>query len=94
VYIQRDKANFADRTQPKEFEMLSAEARDAHIIATAAKWTAFAFNGRDDRRRLDFDNKADAFAGAERLAREIRKPALVYAVAANGQQALAGTVKP
>lgn len=74
--------------------MQTAAERDAHIIANARNWTAFAFAGRGNRRRLDFTSREAAFAGARSLAAEMGRIALVYAVGPQGQQALAGSVSP
>lgn len=63
-----------------------------NIVAEAVEFTAFCQGGGRITQR--FDNRADAEAAAQRLANEYFRPALVYAVSAQGRTALATTVQP
>lgn len=69
-----------------------ADAFNAAIVATATAWSAFTqAAGRITRH---FKTEADALRAAQVMADGFRRPALVYAIDAQGRSAVAHTVHP
>lgn len=68
---------------------------DEALIARAVHFTAFQFRGRGDRQKVDaIPNMTLANAAAVRLLGECQRPVLIYAIDAEGKQALAATIQP
>jgi hypothetical protein len=69
-----------------------ADAFNAGIVATATAWSAFTqAAGRITRH---FQTEGDALSAAQVMADGFRRPALVYAIDAQGRTAVAHTVQP
>jgi hypothetical protein len=69
-----------------------ADAFNAGIVATATAWSAFTqAAGRITRH---FQTDGDALGAAQVMADAFRRPALVYAIGAQGRSAVAYTVQP
>lgn len=69
-----------------------ADEFNAKVIADAVEWTAFTQAGGRITER--FNDRPAAEAAAQRLANQFRRPALVYAISAEGRSALAATINP
>jgi hypothetical protein len=74
--------------------LTTAGERDARLMAEALYWTAFVFEGRGQRHRIEKATRAEATSAAQELADRIGKPAMVYAINAEGHQALAAIIRP
>jgi hypothetical protein len=69
-----------------------ADAFNAGIVATASAWSAFTQAG--GRITRHFQTEGDALRAAQVMADGFRRPALVYAIDAQGRTAVAHTVQP
>lgn len=69
-----------------------ADAFNAGIVATATAWSAFTQAG--GRITRHFQTEGDALRAAQVMADGFRRPALVYAIDAQGRTAVAHTVQP
>ncbi len=70
------------------------EAFEDSIIANATSWTAFQGRGPFDRQKFEGPTQADARAAARQmLDQRPDRSVLIYAVNAEGRQALAETIR-
>lgn len=69
-----------------------ADAFNAGIVATATAWSAFTQAG--GRITRHFQTEGDALRAAQVMAHGFHRPALVYAIDAQGRTAVAHTVQP
>jgi hypothetical protein len=71
-----------------------SEELDNAIIANAASWTAFQFRGPHDRQKAQCTTREQAITAARAMVADFpSRPAMVYAISAEGRQALAQTVR-
>jgi nitrogen regulatory protein PII-like uncharacterized protein len=69
------------------------EAHEAAVVASAAYFTAFQFRGAGNRAKYEGLTLGEARAAAHEMLDDFdRKPVMIYAVDAQGRQALAETV--
>lgn len=70
------------------------EAWEASVIENAVRWSAFQFRGPYDRQKIEAPSRASAIAAGEGLLKERPDRAvMIYAITAEGRQALAQTLR-
>lgn len=69
------------------------EAYEASVIDAAVSWTAFQFRGANDRQKFPCLTREEARQAAHAMLDENTRPVMIYAINAEGRQALAETIK-
>lgn len=88
------RETMASKPKPKTKAAHEVEAYEASIIAAATHWTAFQIRGPHDRQKHEAPTREGAVEAARQMVTDYPgKPAMVYAVNAEGRQALAETVR-
>lgn len=70
------------------------EAWEAEVIAHAVRWSAFQFRGPWDRQKIEAHSRDSAIeAGRALLTERPDRAVMIYAISAEGRQALAETLR-
>lgn len=70
------------------------EAFEAEIIANAVEWTAFQFRGPRNRQKFPCLTREEAVQAAHAMLADYSvRPVMIYAINAEGRQALAETIR-